>query len=150
MITSKILHFNPRLECIDQLVSNYSSVISKFNYKNVVKYINNDEEDLLIYSKKVRDELKLEHPSINFRYDFENEELRKISHIIYENYIKMKISPKYKFVGRVHLENVIYQNEACIAMIKTLIDSHENIDKYIKIIINYIFADVNFSNNNSI
>jgi len=144
MLSSNILHFNPRVECLEQLISNYSSVITTFNYKNIVKYINNDQEDLFIYSKSVREGLKLEHSSINFMYDFENDDLKKISNIIYENYIKMKISPKYKFVGRVHLENIIYQNEACITMIKNLLDMNENIDKYIKIIINYIFTDINY------
>lgn len=148
--TRHIRIVKPEQECIKEIANQYVTIIKKMNYKNIVKYVDNNSENIFISSDEIRnivvEELQSdpEFSYVKNIYDFELNNLNIITEIIYNNYIKTKLT-KMGFVNLKKIENIIYNNEICINTIKASLGDKVNLfDKYIKIIIQNIFTQINF------
>lgn len=130
---------------IDLLTKGYTNVINHFNYKFLVKYVNNDTTNIFISSSKVRKNV-MDSFIDNFEnlYDFENEHLIVLTGIVYNNYILANIN-KTGYVPKKRIENLIYNNDVCMSVIKNSLQDHsEHFNKYLKIIIQNIYAIINY------
>jgi len=148
--TRHIRVVNPDKSCIEDICKQYCLVIKKLGYKNIVKYVDNNETNIFISSNEIRDlinkELLNDNELINVKniYDFEYNDLKIITEMIYDNYIKPKLT-KMGFVNIKKIENIIYNNDFCLNTIKaSLGDKVIYFEKYVKIIIQNIYSKINF------
>ena len=130
---------------ITLLTKGYINVIQQFKYTHLVKYVNNDLTNIFISSSDVRKNIMNSFIDnfINL-YDFENEHIVVLTNIIYNNYIKNQIN-KTGYIPKKRVESLIYNNDTCINVIKNSLKENVNLfDKYIKIIIQNIYALINY------
>jgi hypothetical protein len=140
----------PDDSCIEDIAKQYCLVIKNLNYKYIVKYVDNNPENIFISSDKIRElinkELANDNELKNVQniYDFEYNDLKIITEMIYDNYINPKLT-KMGFVNIRKIENIIYNNDVCISTIKASLGDKVNyFEKYVKIIIQNIYSKINF------
>ena len=120
------------------------------SHKNILTEINGirtqmglsliNEEELINNELANDNELK----NVQNIYDFEYNDLKIITEMIYDNYINPKLT-KMGFVNIRKIENIIYNNDVCISTIKASLGDKVNyFEKYVKIIIQNIYSKINF------
>lgn len=144
-IYKHINYIKPSELILDVVCNNYCSVIEDIGYKYLVKYVNSDKDNLFISCETIRNKVCSKSQITNL-YDFETNDLKIITNLIFENYVRTKLNTKIKFTSKKYIEKIIYNNECCINNIKSSLPPNllSSYDKYIKILVNNIWTMVNF------
>lgn len=140
-ISRNIKAYTPVDSIVERLVTNYIKVIQTTGtYKNLVKYIDNNDVDIYIYSAKVRANiLERMGSQLTDLFEFEDKDLKVIATFLYDNYIKRKTARK-SFVTKKYIENIIYNDEVILDNIKTLLFKDVPTQKYTKLLIDKIYS----------